>query len=93
VRVTVAGHRALVSDNGKHVTVKLACPKCGTSPVRAVGQGIVETTHDTYVARAISLCCREPLGDMRTTVDTIFGIEEDEAVLNGRPRVYGGGRR
>lgn len=33
-------------------------------------------------------CCGAELGTMRARVSMIFGIEEDERVLNGRARVY-----
>lgn len=34
--------------------------------------------------------CRAVVGRMAVRFETIFGAEEDEAVLNGRPRVYDG---
>lgn len=44
--------------------------------------------HDTYTSNASCFDCDAPVGRLVVTVDTIFGIEEDEAVLHGRPRVY-----
>lgn len=32
--------------------------------------------------------CREKVGHMVVTTDSLFGVEEDMRVLNGRPRVY-----
>ena len=70
-----------------------ACPSCGQKPhleesFKVAGRGIRETTHDTYVTDAHAVCCGAYVGTLRATVSTIFGIEEDERVLNGRARVY-----
>ena len=34
-------------------------------------------------------CAEEVGGELVVELDTIFGLDEDRAVLNGRPRVYG----
>lgn len=48
-------------------------------------------THDTYHCEAIALCCGKRWGRIAVRVETMFGIEEDEAMLkNGRARVYHG---
>lgn len=73
-----------------HVLVdKLAeCPGC-KAPLRVTGLPItVRNDHDTYYADAVCLECKHPVGELQTQVSTIFGIDEDEAVLNGRARVY-----
>lgn len=44
--------------------------------------------HNTYTCKAFCACCRQPLGVMTVRVSTLFGIEEDDRVLNGRFRVY-----
>lgn len=62
-----------------------AC-KCGNKAFR--GRGIRNTTHDTYGADAECGKCREYVGVIQVVVKTVFGIEEDEAVLFGRCRVY-----
>lgn len=65
------------------------CPRCGRrSAVHARGTGKRAESRDTYVSEAVSTCCGLPLGTMRVTVETIFGIEEDERVLSGPWRVY-----
>lgn len=71
-----------------HVTIA-ACPGSGCKevPAKVAGSGISHHDHDTYHAPARTLCCGAR-GELRTTVSTIFGIEEDEAVLGGRTRVY-----
>lgn len=43
--------------------------------------------HDTHYSN-VYCECGEFLGELQAKVDTIFGIEEDERVLLGRPRVY-----
>jgi hypothetical protein len=90
MKITVDGHKAkLPFDGAGHVIVEtLACPQCKLSPVKAHGKGITARTHDTYIAEAVTDCCGASVGQMQTKVSTIFGIEEDEAVLHGRPRVY-----
>lgn len=67
----------------------VACDHCG-SPLRATGKGQSIESHDTYRADAVcaSEACGEPIGVLRVKVSTIFGIEEDQRVMNGRCRVY-----
>jgi hypothetical protein len=43
--------------------------------------------HDTVTSDAFCVCGKA-VGTIRVKVSTIFGIEEDRAVLNGRARVY-----
>lgn len=70
-----------------HVIVQV-CPACSTEVARARGLGISHRDHDTYYAAARMECCGAE-GRMEARVETIFGIEEDEAVLvHGRARVY-----
>jgi hypothetical protein len=65
------------------------CPKCKhEAPVKVAGAHKRIESHDTYAADATLLCCKQRVGAMRVKVDTIFGIEEDERVLNGPWRVY-----
>lgn len=77
------------------------CPQCGQTcepesaceparPLRISGQrGRQDIGHDTIKAPAVTHCCRAVIGTIVVRVSTIFGIEEDERVLNGRCRVYG----
>lgn len=81
-------HSASLPFAGADHVVIARCPDCGQAPCRVRGTGITHHDHDTYYARAVALCCRAAIGGMETKVETIFGIKEDEAVLNGRPRVY-----
>lgn len=64
------------------------CPGCHDA---LKVKGLVATVHhdhDTYYADAVCISCKHAVGELQTQVSTIFGIEEDEAVLNGRARVY-----
>lgn len=57
------------------------CPRCGRrGPVHARGTGKRIESRDTYASDAVATCCGLPLGEMRVTVSTIFGLEEDENV-------------
>lgn len=79
-------HSARVAENSQFVTID-GCPACGTVEPAIRGTGITHHDHDTYYARAVARCCGSVFS-IETKVDTVFGIEEDERVLNGRPRVY-----
>lgn len=72
--------------------VGIACP-CGAVPLRVVGTGRRRSTdpalaRDTYEADGVSACCDGHVGTIYARADTIFGLDEDEAVLSGRARVY-----
>jgi hypothetical protein len=60
--------------------------ECGGTQVR--GGGVEHHDHDTYYANAHCTKCSKPVGKLTAKVDTLFGIDEDELVLHGRPRVY-----
>ncbi len=91
MRVTVIDaddqrHHAAIAENGQFVTIE-RCPACRAESPQIRGTGITHHDHDTYYARAVAACCGAAMR-METMVSTIFGIEEDNAVLHGRPRVY-----
>ena len=89
VTLTFEGHVYDATPSGAVATVPIACPHCkAAAPMAVRGGGIRETTHDTYIADARCVQCGEPMGTLRAKVDTIFGIEEDERVLNSGCRVY-----
>lgn len=70
-------------------TVAGACPVCQTEPFLISGCGMRRGTMDEYHADAVSHCCTTEVGLIIAKMATLFGIEEDEAVLiNGRARVY-----
>ena len=63
------------------------CPFC-SKPLRVQGAGNRIGGRDYYSARGYCADCGQHVGEIRAYVSTIFGLEEDERVLNGRPRVY-----
>ena len=75
--------------NADHLIVDGACQHCDADPFPVIGKIDEQTyTHDTVTAPALSRCCGQRVGKMVVLLSTIFGREEDNAVLNGRPRVY-----
>lgn len=91
VNVTGVGVRSAAAQNAEseYVIVNSACPLCRRSILRASGLGFpVATGHDTYESDARCIDCQQVIGRITVKVDTIFGIEEDNAVLHGRARVY-----
>lgn len=79
-------HPAQIAENNEFVTIG-RCPSCRSEEPQIQGTGITHHNHDTYYARAVARCCGAALR-IETKVSTIFGIDEDNAVLNGRSRVY-----
>lgn len=75
-----------------HVRVDGQCPSCKAcdeGTFRCIGKVTAQKVdHDTITAPALALCCGAEVGKIVVTMNTLFGIEEDLAVLNGRPRVY-----
>ena len=75
-----------------HCLVELVCPHCrAPSPIRVAGAKMridPDARHDTYLSDGGHLDCGTYLGPLRLRVSTIFGVEEDRAVLLGRVRVY-----
>lgn len=61
---------------------------CSKAALQLQGGGITHHDHDTYYAPVKCLACGVQLGELHAKVSTIFGIEEDDRVLHGRPRVY-----
>ncbi len=73
-------------------TLAYYCAECGASPMRVVGGESRFATgkdrHDTYEASAHCVQCKTRVGTLRVKMNTLFGLEEDERVLNGMCRVY-----
>ena len=66
-----------------------ACPKCGDPGYQVTGTGKRPSEDDrAYEADAHCLKCQAYVGTLRVEVNTLFGVREDNAVLNGRCRVY-----
>jgi hypothetical protein len=83
---------ALPYAHANHVRVDGQCPSCKAGEegsFRCMGKASAQTVgHDTNTAPALALCCGSEVGKIVVTMSTIFGIEEDRAVLNERSRVY-----
>jgi hypothetical protein len=58
---------------------------CGSVAIRSREKNY---NHDEVYGAAHCVACGEKVGTLRVKVSTLFGIEEDIAVLNGRCRVY-----
>jgi hypothetical protein len=72
-----------------HVVAEGACPHCKATPFKVAGGGMQPSADDqAYEATARALCCGKGVGTLRAEMNTLFGVEEDERVLNGRCRVY-----
>jgi hypothetical protein len=83
--------------DAEYVTIEATCPTpdCDNGK-EAMDEGRMSVRSDTrrlvddsaYEGEAYCNHCRTPIGEMRTEIATIFGIEEDERVLNGPWKVY-----
>lgn len=70
-----------------------ACPGCGSAPFYVVGGGRIRISDDTYRANGRCQKCGDAVGYIFADMSgsTLFGLEEDEAVLSldkRRARVY-----
>lgn len=76
-------------EGADHVVVDGVCPACGVKPFKAQGGNPRPSADDrAYEADAACARCGARVGTLRAEVDTLFGVREDERVLNGRCRVY-----
>lgn len=91
LHVTIADEPRTASlpyESAPFVDVSGGCPSCGAD-LRVIGDVTRQVIgHDTITAPALATCCRAEVGTLRVEFNTIFGLEEDAAVLNGRARVY-----
>ncbi len=78
----------LPHENATFAVVNIACSSCKKKPMSVRGKANEIESRDTYRSDARCVDCGEDVGVLRVKVDTIFGIEEDAAVLSGRARVY-----
>jgi len=74
-----------VSPDG---TVEGKCPGCDAEPFYVKTHPPQGHDDRTWKAGAYCCDCGDPVGWIYWAADTIFGTEEDERVLRGRPRVY-----
>ena len=74
------------------VVVGLKCPRPGCESREEPGLRVrgphPETKHDRMVSPATCAYCGSGVGVITAVFSTVFGIEEDMRVLNGRCRVY-----
>lgn len=69
--------------------VEGACPGCGVEPFLVVGAGLIREGRN-WKSGGKCCACHDNVGWIIAEPDTIFGAEEDRAVLvHGRARVYG----
>jgi hypothetical protein len=73
-----------------HAVVKdLPCPACADAPFKVAGSGMAPSEDDrAYEAEGYCCACKAHVGRIRAEVNTLFGVREDRAVLQGRCRVY-----
>lgn len=80
--------RAL-ADNTAIGLAEGECPGCGAVPFHVQGGNMRIKDFETYIANGYSRCCGDRVGFITAKADTLFGLEEDRAVLQfGRARVY-----
>jgi hypothetical protein len=88
ITVEIEGKKHAAKSEGNYVVVAGACPHCKTEPFNVRGKGINKTDRDSHYADGHCLKCDARVGTIRVKLDTIFGLEEDERVLNGPWKVY-----
>ena len=75
--------------DASHVVLKGSCPQCGDAVCKLQGTGKRPSSDDqAWEADAVAACCHKHVGTLRVETSTMFGVREDEVVLNGRCRVY-----
>lgn len=83
-------------EGAKHVLADGCCPLClvdeagfGRRVFKIAGGNPSASADDrAWEATAVCLGCRKIVGTLRVETDTLFGVQEDERVLNGPWRVY-----
>jgi hypothetical protein len=72
-----------------HAVVQGAKCVCGAEPFKVQGAHKRIASDDrAYEADAVCPACGAHVGILRAEVETLFGLREDRAVLEGRFRVY-----
>jgi hypothetical protein len=51
-------------------------------------KGTITSDNRETTGTAICYQCQKPIGRIRVVFDTLFGLDEDNRVLNSRCRVY-----
>ena len=69
-----------------------SCPRCGAVPLLVKGlvaHAVKSTPHEHCTEwEAVTVCCGRGGWTIGVRFFSLFGFEEDEAVLHGRARVY-----
>jgi hypothetical protein len=90
--LVVGGDRLAITihDTGPspHGEVACECHACGSYPLMVQGHSMKVVEDRAYEATGIGVCCGAVAGVIRAEPSTLFGLEEDRAVLGGRCRVY-----
>jgi len=88
ILVTADGRSVPLRAEPTRAVAACRCPSC-ERPLFVRGDGRRVSRCDRYyVARGYCTECDALVGEIRAYPATLFGIEEDERVLNGRTRVY-----
>ena len=67
----------------------VTCPICKASPWHVRGADVRISADDRHFEGSAKCTgCDADVGMLRQETDTLFGLTEDRAVLQGRPRVY-----
>ena len=64
------------------------CPRCNVWPLDLMRFGEPEEVKGVTYAAVGCRDCKRHVGTVSATPSTLFGEDEDRAVLHGRPRVY-----
>ena len=87
-------HKLDKSAVGEETAVTtLTCPHCGEENIDIAGTGKrfdPDNSYDTYRADAVHAAdsCGKMIGVLRAKTETLFGIEEDEAVFRMGTKLY-----
>ena len=79
--------------DGSAVRLCGPCAACQTEGPSVARTGPATLVGDRSHVASAKLGCCERKGTLVLWHDTLFGLDEDSAVLDGRPRVYGDQRR
>jgi hypothetical protein len=80
--------RRFIADLGDCAEFAGSCPACGVKPFRAFGKEKSERNDRDIVAEGFCKDCGAHVGLIVVETNTLFGLKEDRAVLQGRCRVY-----
>ena len=84
----VDGNKEIPARSGDDSFLSCVTWRCECGCADITGAGRIDNDRGV-TAQAVCLKCKRPAGSITVEYDTIFGAEEDRAVLQGRPRVYG----